>query len=154
MPHEDGSSYHPVVATLSLGSHTIFNYHRYLKDAVMPSSSDTHCAGRSIDPSPILSVLLERRSLVITAKSLYKEHLHAIQPLEYDVLAPWDEDESCEPVGDSVKVANCNMIKREVESKASKEGGLLRRGTRLSLTCRDVERVVCGKGLGKMFARK
>ncbi|KAF8588035.1 hypothetical protein K439DRAFT_1336264, partial [Ramaria rubella] len=32
MPHEDGPSYHPVVATLSLGSHAVFNYHRYLED--------------------------------------------------------------------------------------------------------------------------
>ncbi|KAF8509465.1 hypothetical protein BU17DRAFT_98905 [Hysterangium stoloniferum] len=154
MPHEDGSSYHPVVATLSLGSHAVFNYHRYLTDDIKPLPSNIHCAGRSIDPNPVLSLLLERRSLVITAKSLYKEHLHAIQPLEYDVLAPWDEDELREPVGGSVKVANCNVIRGKVESKASREGGLLRRGTRLSLTCRDVERVVGGKGLGKVFTRK
>ncbi|KAI0262716.1 hypothetical protein BC834DRAFT_890004 [Gloeopeniophorella convolvens] len=60
MPHEDGPAYHPVVATLSLGSHTVMHYYRPLES------------------TPALSLLLEPRSLVITTREQYTAHMHGI----------------------------------------------------------------------------
>lgn len=164
-PHEDGPSYHPVVATLSLGSHAVFNYHRYLNEQETLSNTSPEAtaetsrtsAGRAIDPTPVLSLLLEPRSLVITAKELYTRHLHAIEPLERDVLAPHgsypDDTWECDDQRGhhAVKVANWQMLKGEKERLAAREGGVLERKTRISLTCRDVEKVLGGKGFGNAF---
>ena len=167
-PHEDGPSYHPVVATLSLGSHAVFNYHRYLKEQetfskpsleAMAATSQTS-SGSVIDPTPVLSLLLEPRSLVITTKELYTRHLHAIEPLEQDVLAPhgshtddaseWDDQRNRH----AVRVANWQMLGSEKEWLVARGGGVLERKTRISLTCRDVEKVLGGKGLGNVFMKR
>ncbi|VDB92215.1 unnamed protein product [Peniophora sp. CBMAI 1063] len=123
MPHQDGPAYHPVVATLSLGSHTVMHYYRY------NSPSD-----RSIDPSPVLSLLLEPRSLVITTAALYTECLHGIEGVGEDVLG-------------GVRLANGGMVPSE------RRDGVMGRGTRYSLTCRDVERVA-SVSAAKMFGKK
>ena len=82
-PHEDGPAYHPVVATISLGGHAIFHYFRYApegegdaEDAEGAKEPWTSNHGRRIDPRPVLTVLLEPRSVVITTGTLYKTHLH------------------------------------------------------------------------------
>ncbi|THH04415.1 hypothetical protein EW145_g5535 [Phellinidium pouzarii] len=166
MPHEDGPSYHPVVATISLGSHTIFNYYQY-KDNTLTSptgaSSDlnpsTHSEserGRVIDATrPVLSLLLEPRSLVITTGALYTDHLHGIDPRAEDVFLPAGSEstdlelkmssfsDATEKQG--VMIANWQMIRDTKMRETITEGGALKRNTRISLTCRDVERVVGGK---------
>ncbi|KAF8572665.1 hypothetical protein K439DRAFT_1643458 [Ramaria rubella] len=163
MPHEDGPSYHPVVATLSLGSHAVFNYHRYLEDpqislSVPRSTPDSETSGgKTIDPKPILSVLLEPRSLVITVKALYTHHLHAIEPLERDVLLPAQIERTPrdQDLGHSggITIANWKMLRGEEESRVAREGGVIARKTRVSLTCRDVGRVMGGKGL-RAFSKR
>ncbi|TEB33852.1 hypothetical protein FA13DRAFT_1730122 [Coprinellus micaceus] len=75
MPHEDGPKYHPVVATLSLGSHSVFHYYRY-NETESPEGQGASGSGRSIDRNPVLSLLLERRSLVISFNDMYTSHLH------------------------------------------------------------------------------
>ncbi|KAF8512827.1 hypothetical protein JB92DRAFT_2926522 [Gautieria morchelliformis] len=165
MPHEDGPSYFPVVATLSLGSHAVFNYHRYCEDQdtspAEPSLAGPEApSGRSVDPRPLLSLLLEPRSLVITAKELYTQHLHGIEPLEQDVLAPHNshlEDSSgCDDQHDqhAIQVANWRMLRCDKEMLAARKGGVLERKTRISLTCREVENVLGGKGLGNFFRKQ
>lgn len=72
MPHEDGPKYFPVVATLSLGSHTIFNY--YQRKSADAEMGDTE--GKAIDSEPIFSILLEPRSLVISSGNMYTSYLH------------------------------------------------------------------------------
>ena len=134
MPHEDGPSYHPVVATISLGSPTVFNYYSYMSDGTdipMPAREESTRA-RSIDPQPALSILLEPRSLVITTSSLYSNHLHGIEELERDVLKP-------------KSVANWELLGDAETKRVASEGGIVERGTRVSLTCRDVERVAGSK---------
>ena len=42
-PHEDGPSYHPVVATISLGSHTVFHYYRYKDEPTGPEQTVGKC---------------------------------------------------------------------------------------------------------------
>jgi len=136
MPHEDGPSYHPVVATLSLGSHAVFNYYQYrtdwsLEELPAPSSS----VGRSINKKPILSVLLEPRSLVITTSSLYTSHLHGIEDLEEDVFPSPSSDDP------PIMIANADLLAGERARDIVWQGGVLKREIRYSLTCRDVERV-------------
>ncbi|KAL5498184.1 hypothetical protein ACEPAH_2314 [Sanghuangporus vaninii] len=179
MPHEDGPSYHPVVATISLGSHTVFHYYRYKTNSTsdaprmsdLPSdhgqsndvgpiqSSSPAGYGRVIDMSlPVLSLLLEPRSLVITTQQLYTNHLHGIDPLSEDVFLPASSlscSDSVLAVQDSVgnhaqagvRVANSTMIKDPKLREIVTNGGKLKRGTRISLTCRDIENVVQVKSL-------
>ena len=145
-PHEDGPAYHPVVATLSLGSHAVFNYYRYKPDAsLMPgvqiSAPDEPISstGRPIDPTPILSLLLEPRSLVITTSSLYSSHLHGIDGLVEDKF-----EEDGRPARE--RIANYDLLRGKAERQAVANGSMLERGLRYSLTCRDVEKVAAMGG--------
>ena len=155
-PHEDGPSYHPVVATLSLGSETVFHYHRYKPSSdssapstetpstgmVASSSRDvftgpSSTGGRAIDPNPVLSLLLEPRSVIITTGPLYKEHLHCIQEVKEDRIIGVEE------TGDDLegyRIDNWEDVADEKMRILVREGGMLERGTRTSLTCRDVEK--------------
>ncbi|KAI0750351.1 hypothetical protein BC629DRAFT_1230948 [Irpex lacteus] len=147
MPHEDGPSYHPVVATLSLGSHAVFHYYRYASNGVdvdegLPSANGGQ--GRPIDRNPVISVLLEPRSLVITTQELYTAHLHGIDDVQVDVFpAPAGDLESL-PL---TNLANAHIISDADMRSVVHSGGTLTRATRYSLTCRDVERVA-GRGTG------
>lgn len=142
-PHEDGPSYHPVVATLSVGSHAVFNYFRYNDDndalTEQASAAPMNGKGRPIDPNPLTSVLLERRSLIITTGDLYTRHLHGIQSIE--------EDRFPDNVTAETTIANAALIGDTATRDVVLHGGTLKRGIRYSLTCRDVERVVNAAGL-------
>ncbi|KAI0312636.1 hypothetical protein OF83DRAFT_1165905 [Amylostereum chailletii] len=149
MPHEDGPSYYPTVATLSLGSHTVMHYYRYADE---PSAATS--VGRPIDPTPALSLLLEPRSLVITSSELYTSHLHGISETDIDLFSVHASHEDASRVDDGrVRVANWEMLTGKTEKRAVREGGTLVRGTRYSLTCRDVGRVA-RVGPGTTFGRR
>lgn len=96
-------------------------------------------AGKPIDPTPILSLLLEPRSLVITTSSLYTAHLHGIDELLEDKFV-----EDGRPPQE--RIANFDMLREGAEKAAVASGGILERGMRFSLTCRDVEKVHAGGG--------
>lgn len=70
MPHTDGPLFHPIVTTISCGSHTILNF---LEN---DSKRDKVC-----------EVLLERRSLIILKNDLYSKYLHSIEEKNFDVLS-------------------------------------------------------------------
>ncbi|THH33375.1 hypothetical protein EUX98_g863 [Antrodiella citrinella] len=138
MPHEDGPTYHPVVATLSLGSHAVFHYYKYKPEeekGVAPSTTAIFSAstglGRAIDKEPVMSLLLEPRSLVITTSDLYTSHLHGIDDVREDTFGP----EYGPPM------ANVELLADAELKEAVQKGGTLERETRYSLTCRDVEKV-------------
>ncbi|KAF8841874.1 hypothetical protein BDN67DRAFT_989507 [Paxillus ammoniavirescens] len=136
MPHEDGPSYYPVVATLSLGSHAIFHYYAYSSgDGPMQASS-----GRTINPAPVLSVFLEPRSVIITTGDLYTSHLHGIDEVTHDNFIG-DGRLRCQ-TGEEVVVSNWQAVQAEGMRDVLHFGGTLSRETRFSLTCRDVEKVV------------
>ncbi|KAK7688769.1 hypothetical protein QCA50_008308 [Cerrena zonata] len=136
MPHEDGPAYHPVVATLSLASHTVFHYYRYKDDTSTPKDHETG-SGRSIDKKPFLTLFLEPRSLVITRSSLYQGHLHGIDDVEDDVFPP------AHAVHDAhiTPIANVDLLADSRYREAVLHNGNLTRKVRYSLTCRDIERV-------------
>ncbi|KAI5119702.1 hypothetical protein M0805_003586 [Coniferiporia weirii] len=187
MPHEDGPSYHPVVATISLGSYTVFHYYQYKPgSSVSPAGCGTSSLrspvnhtpnsgsdegqnlpahsvkaelekDRVIDTTrPVLSLMLEPRSLVITTGALYSDHLHGIDPRREDVFLPAGSSPEAPSPGASpdlnsdtqgVRVANWKLVKDAKIRETVMQGGVLKRDTRVSMTCRDVERVVGGKTL-------
>ncbi|KAI0076993.1 hypothetical protein K474DRAFT_1596895 [Panus rudis PR-1116 ss-1] len=133
MPHEDGPSYHPVVATLSLGSHAVFHYYQYRSEE--DATDDVSGNGRSIDSTPVVSLLLEPRSLVITRGFLYRDHLHGINDVMEDVFP------GVGGLRDGIEIANVDLLADEAYREMVIQGGTSKRDTRYSLTCRDVERV-------------
>ncbi|CAG7852913.1 Alpha-ketoglutarate-dependent dioxygenase alkB homolog 6; AltName: Full=Alkylated DNA repair protein alkB homolog 6 [Serendipita indica DSM 11827] len=166
MPHEDGPAYHPVVATISLGSHAVFHYLRYKPDdasidddgEVRDNSTDMKTSkGKVIDKTPVLSLLLEPRSVIITSGTLYKDHLHWIEDVAVDHIAGADEtaqpdaeENRTNAVDSSLDVGspppryrmdNWEQVTGEREKEVVRSGGVLERGTRVSLTCRDVAKV-------------
>ena len=136
-PHEDGPAYHPVVATLSLGSHAVFHYYRYKdKDTSTPQDQGID-GGRSINKKPILTLLLEPRSIVITRSSLYRRHLHGIDDIEEDMFHPANADDDAH----ITPIANVDLLSDSRCKEAVLNNGSLTRKVRYSLTCRDIERV-------------
>lgn len=99
-PHEDGPAFRPLVATISLGSHTILDLHHYISptspsppmtSSHIPSdstaaTSDGH-EERIIAAVPLAHILLLPRSLFILSSSLYTSHLHGITGRVVDDLA-------------------------------------------------------------------
>ena len=96
-------------------------------------------SGRPIDPTPILSLLLEPRSLVITTSSLYESHLHGIEELYEDKF-------HIDGTTPQQRIANFDALTDPAARAAVEAGGILERGLRYSLTCRDVERVTAVGG--------
>lgn len=148
-PHEDGPTYHPVVATVSLGSHAVFHYYGYKKEGNTENPEDPKATpdGGPIDSTPLLSVLLEPRSVIITTSTLYTSNLHGIQELEEDVLVLTENNQEPLVAGLGTPIANRHMLAGMTERTVAQSGGVIKRGTRYSLTCRDVERVALGKGI-------
>ncbi|KAI4525137.1 hypothetical protein K525DRAFT_290957 [Schizophyllum commune Loenen D] len=160
-PHEDGPAYHPVVATISLGGHALFHYFRYspegegdAEDAEGAKEPSTSNHGRRIDPRPVLTVLLEPRSVVITTGTLYKTHLHGIRDITEDLFAPAKSDSKPRLHDLDVQLDNWELLADDDLKKAISEGKTIPRTTRYSLTCRDVARVAsAGKLLGGLSKR-
>lgn len=109
--------------------------------------------GRTIDPVPILSLLLEPRSVIITTGDLYTSHLHSIANATTDYFAthtPPDSAEladlsSCRSEEDAMPrriiIGNLEQLGDEGMKAVVQSGGELERKMRVSLTCRDVEKV-------------
>ncbi|KAF9054139.1 hypothetical protein BJ165DRAFT_1337285 [Panaeolus papilionaceus] len=132
MPHEDGPRYHPVVATLSLLSHTVFHYYQYKER----DEGESNGTGRSVDKSAVMSLLLEPRSLVISSGEMYTTHLHGIDSLEEDIVTV---DLSNNP--SAVSLSNFNQLADQELKMSIERMEPLKRSVRYSLTCRDVARV-------------
>ena len=114
MPHEDGPAYHPVTATVSLGSSIVLDI--YSKPATTASDS-----GRDR-----WRVLQEPGSLLVTTGECYTHTLHGIAEVEAD-----------EDLREGT-VANWDLLGNQ---EVFREGTNVR-GARISLTCRDVKKVV------------
>ncbi|KAJ3557361.1 hypothetical protein NP233_g11761 [Leucocoprinus birnbaumii] len=119
-PHEDGPKYFPVVATISLGSHTVFNYYRYKKGSTEIEDNKE----KVIDKEPVLSMLLEPRSLVVSYGDMYTSYLHGIEPIEEDFILspdrapdfPATENLSSIPRG-AISVANWESLGNKVTKR-------------------------------------
>ena len=112
LPHEDGAAYWPVVATVSLGG------------AVVLDVTEKKGGGEG-EQRRRWRILQERRSLLVTMGSAYRNTLHGIAEVGVDV----DLNE--------MGVANWRLLgDREGVGRGRNE-----RGTRVSLTFRDVVKV-------------
>lgn len=120
MPHEDGSAYHPLVATVSLRAPIVLDL--YEKNRGAGAERDSSCVHSS---KPQFRILQERRSLLITRELLYMDFLHGI--------AETTRDEDLGPHS----ICNWHLLR---EKSAFHESGYDRE-TRTSLTYRDVLKV-------------
>ena len=153
---------------MSLGGHTVFHYHRYKpnldSDTIPPGEPPSNqppaasqeiqeARGRIIDPVPVLSLLLEPRSVIITTGDLYTSHLHSIANVTTDYFASVSPQDSAELSGSPslssggdvmprrFVIDNLEQLGDEGLKGVVRGGGELERKMRVSLTCRDVEKV-------------
>ncbi|XP_016416132.1 alpha-ketoglutarate-dependent dioxygenase alkB homolog 6 isoform X2 [Sinocyclocheilus rhinocerous] len=114
MPHEDGPQYHPTVTTISLGSHTLLDFYKPVcqTQSEIPQTEERRY---------MLSLFVQRRSLLILQDDMYKLYLHGIQGVCEDIL--------------SEHVVN-------LSSTGAQVGDTLPRSTRVSLTIRNVPKVI------------
>ncbi|XP_011642927.1 alpha-ketoglutarate-dependent dioxygenase alkB homolog 6 isoform X1 [Pogonomyrmex barbatus] len=108
MAHSDGPLFHPVVTTISCGSHTFLDFYKRLEMTEQQQ------------PKLEFSLLLERRSLLILQKDLYHNYLHSIAETDADSIS-------------KSTIKNLHMCAEKFA-----EGEVIKRGTRLSLTIRHV----------------
>ncbi|XP_033211180.1 alpha-ketoglutarate-dependent dioxygenase alkB homolog 6 [Belonocnema kinseyi] len=112
MAHSDGPLFHPIVSTISCGSHTLLDFYERL---------DTEKVEKP--PKYEFSLLIEPRSLLFLQKDLYQNYLHSIQERSNDVIS-------------TKKLKNMNQC-----SKKYSDQDILERSTRISLTIRHVPKV-------------
>ncbi|KAL4953411.1 hypothetical protein BDW69DRAFT_4822 [Aspergillus filifer] len=156
MPHEDGGAYYPLVATVSLGDAIVLDLydkndqnrnqnndnaeqgfkHNYEEEEEEEEEEDGDLNSRQ--PKPTHRILQERRSLLVTRGAIYSDFLHGIAEVE--------RDESL----DADSICNWDLL-RNMELFA---GGYNERGTRVSLTYRDVLRVSKVGGAMKFLNKK
>jgi alkylated DNA repair protein alkB family protein 6 len=82
--------------------------------------------GRAIDPKPVLSLLLEPRSVIITSGRLYEEYLHWIEEVERDEICAISEAKIERDNGRKVKINNWEDIRGETERAVLETGGCWR----------------------------
>ncbi|KAK6605595.1 Alpha-ketoglutarate-dependent dioxygenase alkB-like protein 6 [Botrytis cinerea] len=112
MPHKDGSAYHPVVCTVSLGSSLCLNIYGDKDDGTR-------------EEQPRWRIFQEPRSLLITTDELYTDYYHGISETEAEINL------------NSTTVANWDLLR----SKDEILDGRYERQERTSLTYRDVLKV-------------
>ena len=118
MPHEDGPTYFPVTATVTLGSHAVLNIYR--KDDKGQRQAE-----------PAWRILQEPGSLLVTKGDMYKNTLHGIAEIEAD--------------GD---LGPETIVNWDCLNDSAVYFGHCARSTRMSLTYRDVFKVSKALGFG------
>lgn len=113
-------------------------------------NGDPDATGRSVEPVPSLTLILEPRSAVVTTGDLYTMHLHGIDEIDADTFA--GDGLLLLPDGSQSLIANRHMIQDKSIAGIIEWGGIMERTTRYSLTCRDVEKVAGGRVAG-VFSR-
>ncbi|KAJ5085834.1 hypothetical protein N7532_010605 [Penicillium argentinense] len=139
MPHEDGTAYYPLVATVSLGAPIVLDLYakKHRDQAAMEGSDDSDQVPDS-GAKPQFRILQERRSLLITRGLLYTEFLHGIAESRTDEdLGPYS-------------ICNWPLLRE----RDSFHDGWYRRETRTSLTYRDVAKVAKMGGTLKFMGGK
>lgn len=77
MSHFDGPLFYPTISTISVGSHTVLEFHQ-------PRSEDDESVKRT---EPSFKLLVEPRSLLILKDDLYHRYMHSISEIEEDDLS-------------------------------------------------------------------
>ncbi|GME27967.1 alkbh6 protein [Neofusicoccum parvum] len=137
MPHEDGSAYAPVVATVSLGDTVVLDVTPKPTWEGTSDHSQEEADGNKVEIQTKWRIICEPRSLLITTRSAYTTTLHGIPPVEYDAELGPETVANWPLLGDAQQYLDA--------------GGKNERGTRVSLTFRDVLKVSKAGGLGKLL---
>jgi alkylated DNA repair protein alkB family protein 6 len=148
MMHEDGDAYESVVATVSLGGSGCLRLSSNSTPARKEDEeegdgterTDAEDKGEGGQWSLPTRILQEPRSLLITRGVAYETLLHGIDEVEVD-----------EGLGEET-VANWGLLGEECRERVVRAGGRCERGTRVSLTYRDVKKV--SKALGGVLGRR
>ncbi|CAK8532498.1 unnamed protein product [Lathyrus sativus] len=148
MPHQDGPSYFPVVAILSLGSPVVMDFtpHTRLKldSQVINKESDGETIeivkDKWLDDHRPFSVILMPRSLLIFKDNAYSDYLHGIKDCEvhgYDGAV-----NEAEALKDSKSHRHLFGSEDKEETIGKDEcKNISRTSNRVSLTCRLVPKV-------------
>jgi len=159
MPHEDGGAYAEVVATVSLGAALCLDVlgkggdegegedggGMEGEDGERPQALNADADGQEKEEKIALPtrIFQEPRSLLITTGRAYRDLMHGIASIEVD------EDLNADTV------ANWGLLSEEGRKGVEENGGRKVRGTRVSLTYRDVIKVsrAASRVLGGMGRR-
>jgi len=163
MPHEDGGAYAEVVATVSLAGALCLDVMEKSGGEGEKEDGGGKTGGEDGEPSQPLNtdlngeeqetkedtlalptrIFQEPRSLLITTGRAYRDLMHGITSVEID------EDLNAETV------ANWGLLSEEGRKGVEENGGRNVRGTRVSLTYRDVIKVskAASRVLGGMGRR-
>lgn len=104
MPHSDGPLFHPIISTISCGSHTVLELQK-------SHTEDEDATGRERDRRDLetVQILVERRSLLMVKDDAYHKYLHSIAQQTEDLILPTISNiEMCENVDEKNRV-----LKRE-----------------------------------------
>ncbi|CAM1316546.1 ALKBH6 (predicted) [Pycnogonum litorale] len=121
MPHEDGPLFHPVITTISLGSHILLDVYDHLNR--VSDNNQVEKNSGDYESRFVGSIFLERKSLLILTKDLYTDYLHGIKETTSDVV-----DDKC--------VKNVHLCEN------INNGQSYDRSTRISLTIRNFPKVL------------
>lgn len=96
MAHFDGPLFHPVICTISCGSHTILRFHENIEtndeqNQNRPTNivDSTDYADHDYDNEKrkiVCQLLIERRSLLILKDDMYEKYLHSIEETSHDPI--------------------------------------------------------------------
>ena len=151
-PHEDGPAYGPLVCTVSLGSPVIYDaYPKFFPSSAFRTTPGVPSEFPGWTTTPPSAggrekhkwrIYQEPRSLLITTGKMYEECLHGIEGVEVDEdVREWD--------GAGGGVVNWGLLRESTRREVERDGGRSERGTRVSLTYRDVVKVKkIGRALG------
>ncbi|KAK8225289.1 alkB, alkylation repair protein 6 [Phyllosticta capitalensis] len=140
MAHEDGAAYAPVVATVSLGGTVVLEVTpKRREDGDGDGERQALDGPAQQQQQQTRRIVCAPRSLLVTVRSAYTTTLHGIPDVEAD-----------EDLGPAT-VANWELLGDEARTKYEEAGGRNERGTRVSLTFRDVLKVAKAGGLGKIL---
>ena len=109
-PHLDGNLFHPIIATISLGSHTVLNYYEPLQHDL-----NQHCS--SLESRLKFKLYVPQRSLLLVKDQMFNHYLHGIEEICSDCDKNLIIPSQCQSQDDSIN---------------------LERNTRISLTIRHV----------------
>lgn len=126
MPHTDGPLFFPTISTISCGAHTVLEFRKREKhnedvvnEKIENDDNFEMDSAKTDKQVALFKLILEPRSLLILKNDLYNDYLHSIDQVESDVL--------------------CDRIHNYDNCESSyKMGDCLKRGTRISLTIRNV----------------
>lgn len=100
MAHFDGALFHPVICTISCGSHTILRFHENIERDKTTNDKQTQNSPINIIDSTdyadhghdnekrkiVCQLLIERRSLLILKDDMYEKYLHSIDEITHDPI--------------------------------------------------------------------